>query len=357
MRSKPALSLLFLLTLLFIYPKLSLPQKFLNYQDPRIKNLLLKGIEATFQENYPTAESLFSGLIQMDPEDPAGYFFSAALYQSQMIDLESDFREKDFYEQIKKAKKLARRRIKQNKKDPWAYLILGNSYGAKAVYEAKKGNWWSALNEGLKAKSALKKALKCDPKLYDAYVGLGSYHFWSSVVTKAFWWLPFIGDNREKGISEMKLAYQNSIFSKGAAASGLIWMYIQEKKFDQAINLAQKMQAEYPRGKSFLWALAEAYYEKKDWHNALLKYQELSERIERVHASKNLDQSYNLIECKFLIATCLFNLGRYKESAIMCQDILNLPLTERTKKRQKSKLKKTKDILEKCLEFTADKKW
>ena len=355
MKRKFSLNLLLVSTFLFFCPHLSFPQKYLDYQDPQIKGFILEGIEATFQENYPLAESRFETLIRMAPEDPAGYFFLAALYQAQMIDYESNFRKSDFYKNIKMAKKFARKRIKRDKKDAWAYLILGNAYGAKAVYDAKKGKWWSGLNGGLSAKSALKQAIKHDPELYDAYVGLGSYHFWASVITRAFWWLPFIGDHRQKGISEMKLAYEKSIFSSGAAASGLVWMYIREKEFDQAISLAQKMRSLYPQGKSFLWALAEAYFDKRDWNNALLKYQELLERVEKNHASKNPDQSYNLIECKFFIATCLFSLGRYGECATLCQEILNLPLNEEIKKRQETKLKKTQRLLEKSLEFVGRK--
>ena len=355
MKRKLSLTLLLALTFLFFCPRLSFAQKYLDYQDPQIKKFILEGIQATFQENYPLAESRFKTLIETAPEDPAGYFFKAALYQAQMIDYESNFREKDFYKNIKMAKKFARRRIKKDKNDAWAYLILGNAYGSKAVYDAKKGNWWSGLNNGLYAKSAFKETIKHDPKIYDAYLGLGSYHFWASVITKAFWWFPFIGDHREKGISEVKLAYEKSIFSRGAAASGLIWIYIEEKKFDQAINLAQKMQSEYPQGKSFLWALAQAYYEKRDWHNALLKYQELLERIEKNNPSGDFDQSYNLIECRFYIANCLLSLVRYGECDSVCQEILNLPLDENIQKRQRSKLEKTQKLLEKSSEFGGGK--
>jgi tetratricopeptide (TPR) repeat protein len=341
--------------ILLFCPNFSLSQKYLDYQSARVKTLLLEGIEASFREDYALAESTFQTVVQMAPEDPAGYFFKAAAYHAQMIDYESNFKEKDFYQNIKIAKKLARKKIKKDKNDAWAYLILGNAYGAKAVYKAKQGNWWSGLQEGLTAKSAFKEALKRDPELYDVYVGLGSYHFWASVMTRAFWWLPFVGDHRDEGILQMKLAYEKSIFSRTAAASGLVWMYIRQKEYDQTISLAQKMQSQYPQGKSFLWPLAEAYFRKQDWNNALLKYRELSQRLEAEHTSGNPDQSYNLIECRFCIANCLFSLGRYAECDSSCREILDFPLDERIRKRQKEKLKKTQELLEKCLEFAGRK--
>jgi tetratricopeptide (TPR) repeat protein len=354
-RTRTGFALLCAIVFILFLPQFSFPEKYLDYQSPQIKTLLLEGIDASFREDYTKAESKFQKLTKMAPRDPAGYFFLAALYHAQMIDYESNFREKEFYRCVKAAKKLARNRIKHDKDNAWAYLVLGNTYGVKAVYEAKKGNWLSGLDEGLKAKSIFKEAIKRNPKLFDAYVGLGSYHFWSSVMTKVLWWLPFVGDNREQGISEMKIAYEKSTFSQAAAASGLIWMYIRLEEYDQAISLARKMQNRYPEGKSFLWGLAEAYYDKRDWGNALLHYQDLLRRLEESHSSENPGQSYNLIECRFYIANCLLGLGRYAECDSVCQEILNSTWEEDIRKRQKDKLNRAKKLQKKCAELTEGK--
>lgn len=352
---KLKLALLWVTIFVLLSPPPCFSEKYLDYQSPRTQAIVLRGIEASYREDYALAESWFQTLIQMAPEDPAGYFFLAALYHSQMIDYETNFREKELYSNVKIAKKFARQRIKQDKKDAWAYVILGNSYGVKAVYNAMKGKWWSGLNEGLSAKSALRKAIQLDPELYDAYVGLGSYHYWASVKTRAFWWLPFVGDHREEGIFQTKLAYEKSVFSTAAAASGLIWMYINEKQYDEAVTLAQQMQLEYPQGKSFLWPLAQAQFEKRDWNDALSTYQELLERLERDQASGNPDQSYNLVECRLHIANCLFGLGRYADCDSACQEILSFPLDEKIKKRQKKKLKRAAELSEKCLALSERK--
>lgn len=349
---KLGFALIWVVAFFLVHPRLSFPQEYLDYQDSSIIQLLREGIQASFRENYQLAEEKFDSLVMMAPDDPAGYFFKAALLHAQMIDYESRFREEEFYENVKTAKKLARERIKKDKNNAWVYVILGNSYGAKAVYDARQGKWFSGLQEGLKAKSALKEAIKKDPQLYDAYVGLGSYHYWASVMTKSFRWLPFVGDNRKQGMAEMNLALKKSTFSTTAAASGLVWMYIREGKFDQAIELAQKKQSEYPQGKSFLWPIAEAYFDKREWTLALSQYREILGRLQAEHDQKKIDQSYNLVECRFYIANCLFGLAKYTECDSICQEILNLPLDEEIQKRQKEKLKKTKELSEKCQELT-----
>ncbi len=348
MKSKLGLILIGSAVLLLLFCLPAFPQEYLDYNDPAVRSLIQQGIEASFREDYVPAEACFDSLVRLGPNDPAGYFFRAALYHAQMIDYESDFRAKEFDENVKMAKKLAQKRIKKNKNDGWTYLVLGNSYGAKAVYDARRGKWFSGLEEGLMAKSALKEALKRDPELYDAYVGLGSYHYWASVMTKGFHWLPFIGDNRKRGMAEMQLALDKSLFSSTAAASGLTWMYIHEGDFDRAIDLAKRKQAEYPQGKSFLWPLAEAYYDKLDWSNALSNYRELLGRLQEEHDQEKIDQSYNLVECRFFIAHCLFGLGRYDQCDSVCREVLSFPLDDAVQKRQKDKLKKIQVLSQKC---------
>ena len=348
---KPKLALLWALTLVLLSPPACLSEKYLDYQSPQIQTIALQGIQASFREDYALAESWFKTLIRMAPEDPAGYFFLAALYHAQMIDYESDFREEELYTNVKIAKKFARQKIRDNDQDAWAHVILGNSYGVKAVYNAMKGKWWSGLNEGLYAKSAFKQAVKLDPELYDAYVGLGSYHYWASVKTRAFWWLPFVGDHREQGISQTRLAYEKSIFSRAAAASGLIWMYINAKRYDEAVSLAQEMQSQYPEGKSFLWPLAQAQFEKRDWSGALSTYRELLRRLEEHRSSGNPDQSYNIIEARYYLANCLFSLGKYAQCDSVCQEILTFPLDEEIEKRQEAKLKGADKLSRMALEL------
>jgi tetratricopeptide (TPR) repeat protein len=353
---KLKLALLWASTLVLVSPPVCFSEKYLDYQSPQIQTIALQGIQASFREDYALAETWFNTLVRMAPEDPAGYFFLAALYHAQMIDYESDFREEELYANVNIAKKFARQKIRDNDKDAWAHVILGNSYGVKAVYNAMKGKWWSGLNEGLYAKSALKQAVKLDSELGDAYVGLGSYHYWASVKTRSFWWLPFVGDHREMGISQTKLAYEKSVFSKAAAASGLIWMYLNQKQYDEAISLAREMQSEYPEGKSFLWPLAQAQFEKRSWNDALSTYGELLNRLEEYYPSGNPDQSYNIIEARYYVAHCLFSLGKYAQCDSVCQEILSFPLDEEVKKRQEAKLKGAGELSKMSLELLPRKK-
>lgn len=339
------LSSLFLIVLIQILPtsRVFLQPKTKN-QKPETNRLILEGIEATVREDYELAERSFNQIILQEPEDPAGYFFLGGCYQTQMIDLESDFRKEEFYHNLEKSIQLAKKRIESDENDLWAHLYLGNSYGSMAVYDADHKKWWSGLKKGLKAKSAFKRVIESDSTFYDAYLGLGSYHYWASVVTKTFRWLPFFRDERKKGIEEVRLAAEKSLYSKTSAEYGLIYIYIEEKEYDQAIGLAGKMNQEYPESKLFLWPLAEALYLKKDWASSIRLYDTILELID------NPDPSgyFNSIECRERIAECYFNLKMYEKCTAECQKILKYPLSHEVQKKQKNKLKKTRKLLKKC---------
>ncbi|MCJ7509233.1 MAG: hypothetical protein MUO85_11015 [candidate division Zixibacteria bacterium] len=308
------------------------------------RELILQGIDATLGDNFLQAESCFEQIIKDYPQEPEGYFFLAAALQAKMMDEENYSQEKTFYQNIQKGIDLGKEKIKNNQKDARAYLFLGNSYGYLAVYEGKRGKLWSALKDGLRAKSNLKKAVDLDSTLYDAYLGLGSYYYWSSVVTKNFQWLPFFGDKRKEGIEFLKIAATKSVFSKEAAINALIWVYINEGWYPLAIMHSRDMYEKYPQGKLFLWPFAFAQYKACDWQGAYASYSQLLEKIEKTQPKTY----YNLIECRTKMANALFNLGKLEECKKECEKILSYPLDEKLREKQEKNLELAKNLKKMC---------
>lgn len=313
----------------------------LNYQD-----LILEGQSLTFNEKYEEAQEKFKSLIEKEPESPAGYFYLAMVYQARMKDLESDLYEKEFLQNLHKVIELTKPKEEKKTADKWELLFLGNAYGSLGYFQTKKGGWFSGFKSAKKAKGALEKALEQDSLFYEAYFGLGSYHYWKSVATKFINWLPFIGDHRQKGIQQLRLASEKAVFFQEPAKLGLMWIYYREKRYPEALELASTLQEKYPESKVPVWAKAFIYYEKYDWKSCLLALDELEEKLLQTQK----DNYYNLIEVNFLKANCHYNLGHKKICQKICLEILSYPLDEKTRVRQKEKLSIIKKLLEKCRE-------
>ena len=327
------------LLLFFWFPLISLYSNISNYQD-----LILEGQALTFQEKYPEAIEKFQFLIEKEPQSPSGYFYLAMVYQARMKDLESDLYEKEFLHNLNKVIELTKPKEEKKTADKWELLFLGNSYGSLGYFQVRKGGWFSGFKSAKKAKGALEKAIQQDSTFWEAYFGLGSYHYWKSVATKFINWLPFIGDNRQKGIKQLQIAAEKAVFSQEPAKMGLMWIYYREKNYPEALDLALALQEKYPESKVPLWARAFIYYEKYDWKSCLLALDELEEKLLQTQR----ENYYNFIEVNFLKANCHYNLGHKKICLKICQEILEYPLDEKTKERQKEKLSKTKKLQEKC---------
>lgn len=304
---------------------------------------LSEGIEYYFQENFFRAEEVFSDLIQADTLNPLGYYFLAITYQAEMLDLESDFKDEQFQAAIEKSIELSMRLLEEDRDNKIAYLILGNSYGNWALYQARWGSWFKAFRLGLRAKDNWEKALKADSAFYEAYAGLGNYFYWKSVFIRRFSWLPFVKDKRKQGIKMLKQAAENSELSKEFALSSLMWINLKEKNYKEALDLAFYFQSKYPQAKYPLWAEAFIYYEKFDWRNAISAFERLLARLKETQPTNY----YNLIEVEFRMANCYFNLGKNKQARLLAEKILAYPLDKKTKERQKEKLKEAKELLTK----------
>ena len=191
----------------------------------------------------------------------------------------------------------------------WLHLFRGHVRAYRSLYEAKFGSFLKALSSGLKSRGAYHDALKADSTLYDAYFGLGSYHYWKSAKAGVLKLFGIFKNEKERGIAELHLAIDSSVLSREAARSGLLWIYLDAEQYDSVIVLARSLAAEYPGGKSFLWPLAQAYMKSGRYDSAVTVYRRLRAQLER-----NPGNYYNLIEVDYALARAWEKLGNREET-------------------------------------------
>ena len=156
--------------------------------------------------------------------------------------------------------------------------------------------------DGLKARNHLVKALEIDSTLYDVYYGLGSYHFWRSLKSKSFWWLPFIGDNRQKGIGMIMLTIEKSKYAKKDAELALVRIWVENKEYDKAFKMIDKLSKIYPNKPYLLWLYGRAQFETDNDSGAIKTYQDL---LGALAASPYYDPAGE-VECRYDLAQAYF---------------------------------------------------
>ncbi len=275
---------------------------------PEKTEIIKQGQAAMLNGNYRAAYEIVERLGRNDAGDPAGYIFRAAVLQAEMIDSEEDLSGDKFKSLCDSTEELSETGLENCSSSDSAlyYLYIGHQYAYRALWEARFGSKFAALRYGFKARSQYRKGLGIDSTLYDLYLGLGSFHYWKSVKSGILRSLGLFKDEREKGIKEVQLAIDSSLFSREAARSALIWIMLNEENYDSAIILSQMMLRKYPEGNSLLWPMAYAYFKKERYDDAAKIYELILNRL--VNSPGNY---YNIIESSYWLCQSLEKTPRF----------------------------------------------
>lgn len=263
--------------------------------------LIRLGQQAMLNSDWARAKNIYENLFADLSDNPAGCLFRAALLQAEMIDREEDLHGRRLKTLCDSTKVLSEKKLHDcsPRDSALCYLYIGHQYAYRSFWEARFGSKFSALNFGFRAKGQYRKGLKVDSTLYDLYLGLGSYHYWKSVKSGFLKWLRIFKDERELGIDEIKLAAEKSLFSQEAALSALIGIMINEKKYDSALSMAERMYQRFPDGISFFWPTASAYFESERYQKAFEYYDKILARLK-----SSPGNYYNIIEALYYLKKC-----------------------------------------------------
>jgi len=286
--------------------------------------LLQQGVTLSLHHHYPQALALFSAVADSFPDHPAAFFFQAALYQSMMLDLETNQWQSLFYRHIDQTITLA----KKKPEDRWYRFYLGAALSYKSYQLARQKKYVSALSHILGSIKELNRLLKEDSSFCDPLLGVGNYLYWRS---KLVAWLPLVADKKEEGRKYIHQAYECSLFSRGAALSSLCWIAIEEKAYGRAVELGRQGLAEYPHSRFFLWPLAEALFRQHDYEAARQVYQEILISLTEVQPNNH----YNEIVLLWKLAQCEHHLGHAVASQNLARRVLLVQPDEEVRDRAK----------------------
>ena len=310
---------------------------------------LSETIDYIFTDRFHQAYGSCGRLNDTIPGQPIYHLAYASVLHAEMFDAEEYGRGKTFIAHIDSSIKVLKKWTDDNPDDPWGYFFLGSAYGYKATWHGQKKSWLKSLIDGLKAKGKFAKALKIDSTLYDAYTGMGNYHYWSSA--KLGKYIPFLPDNRDKGLEELKLAADSSIFSKKPAVFGLAWALIHEKQFSRAVKVGRRLYEETSGGRASLWILGGVYWRMGNLRYAERYYGELIESLQQAGGQNY----YNLIFCGYRRGVCLYGMGKHELARREFEELMSYNVSKEVAGRHKKTYKKTRDYIEKLEKRSSSK--
>lgn len=311
-----------------------------RFPNQEVNKLLDIGIEYVLNQNYDLAKVKFSLLEKNYPDLPFGKIYLAVADITKAFDNGEEVNSEAVVKNLDEALELSENLLDKNPTNIWNHYFVALSKGYKSYLRVLNGEWLSAISSGLSSVDYFDDCLEMDSTFYESYVALGTYKFWKSRKLEFLEWLPFIDDESEKGIKYLELALEKTSYNKNLAAVSLIWIYIENKNFQRAIEIAEKELKKNPINRTLKWALARAY-EDLNSRKAIQLYNEL------LTAYKNIpDQNhYHEITLKHIIAQQFVKIGETREALRLCDEILSTNnLTEIIREKLADRLKRVKKL-------------
>lgn len=316
---------------------------------PAVQQQVELGIEKTIRNDFAGAEALFRELIAAYPDQPAGYFYLGATFQAEMLDAEQYDRLEEFQEAMERCIEVAKALQERDGNDPWPYFFEGSAYLYRSFMDNKQKKMLGAYRNAVRGVHRLEKVIALDSTFYDAYLGVGSFKYWKSSKAKALTWLPFISDERRRGIEMVQTAIQKGRFVKLVGRDQLAWMLLDAGRTEEALELALQNHRLYPESRFFRWTLVEIYYRGERWEEAFRAYGELLQMLRALPQNNH----YNEITCLLRLGEISCLRGEFEKSHDLVLEILRLPLDPQVCERARPKLKQALELQKRCAEELA----
>ena len=154
--------------------------------------------------------------------------------------------------------------------------------------------------------------------------------------------LPFYEDRTKVGIDNLRTASDSASYNSYVAINSLIWIYIDQKKYQEAIEVAQKALNQFPDSRTFKWGMARAY-EDINPKEAISLYQEILASYPKL---KNGNYK-NEITLKHLIAQQYAKLDNKEMAIKYCNEILSMKnVPQNTLEELSDRIQRVKELKE-----------
>lgn len=244
----------------------------------RAEDTLEKGLWWLYHLQYDKARDQFDGYVHAHPDDPAGYFYLTAtswwhLAQNIEYDLPQVQAklEADSLKTIEVAKELY-----DSSPDPKgkarACLYWGGAEGLWGRWLVTQKDWVKAYFAGKRGYRLLKKAVTLDPTLYDAYLGLGIYDYYTDTLSgvQAVLAAMLIHGDKERGLQALKTVLEHGEHAKVEAMCFLVEIYTSEEKTpDKALPLVEQLHKKYPQSPAMYLMKISTLFTMKAWDDML----------------------------------------------------------------------------------------
>jgi tetratricopeptide (TPR) repeat protein len=239
-----------------------------------IEDDTLVGQELIMARDYDTAMVHFQNIEKMYPDSPTGIYGQMTIWQLRMYE-NQDFRFRDEYEAV--MDKFERIAVKTMKNNPsaWDMFICGAGYGMRGFFYMRDHSWIRALGSAVRAIQILKRDIWENKDFIDAYLGIGMYNYWRTMMTREIIVLPFFGDHRREGLDQIQMVIDRGRYANKLARSSMIFVYHKDKNYPKEKELLEEFLKMYPKNIIYRQLLGNLYYATREYDKSIEEYRKI----------------------------------------------------------------------------------
>lgn len=137
-----------------------------------------------------------------------------------------------------------------------AWFYLGAAYALRVQFRVLRDEKVAAARDGKRIRQALERAIAIDPRLNDAYFGIGLYQYYADIAPAAAkilrWLLMLPGGDRDEGLEQMLRAQASGEVLRDEADFQLHIIYLwYEERPDRAVELLAGLRDRHPTNPLF----------------------------------------------------------------------------------------------------------
>src|SRR5262245_21835217 len=221
-----------------------------------------RAYDAIFDARFDEVSQLLARTCPPAPAEACQLLAAVGIWWRIQLDPESLANDAQFQTQIDSAIASAEAWTKREPQRAEAWFYLGGAYGARAQWRVLRRERVGAARDGKRIKDALERALALDPRLQEAYFGIGLYHYYADVAPTAAkmlrWLLLLPGGDKTEGMQEMMRAREHAELARDEADYQLHVIYLwYEKQPLRALDLLTTLRDRHPRNPLFPQLIAQ----------------------------------------------------------------------------------------------------
>lgn len=218
---------------------------------------------------YEAAESICAELDSVWPGHPAVNYAQASVIYAQLCDFEdtsgTTTLEKEAEQCLAACETWSQ--SAPDSAEAEREFLMGAAYSVSGLTRHRQGKTVDGIRRLMTSRSHFDRAIEVDPEFYDAYVGRGAYRYAAAQNLGFLRWLPGV-PSKKQGWADLTLGLERSKFSRFAALSSMVWLVIQDGKFELADSMVKAGLERFPNSRTFLMPKLALEKKAEQWNSA-----------------------------------------------------------------------------------------